>query len=257
MKNWALLFTGVIFCFFSCGQSRNKDSAVLGNKRLKCLLLGYDSAIYYTGSSKQMQDVNRGKVTDTAFIRVMFKKIKGGGLAMTLKPGDGGDVMTNLQEMVNFANRYEVTQRAVDSIGANEEKAFGVETPPQIKAVLQGQPLPFKLNLPKDEPDSPNSVSKFPKASQLVILISGSKDIYAYMSGDIQKGKKYTYQELTDMLKERKSDKNFSVVIKPAENNTYKNTVEMLDVMTIADIKHYALVDIAREEEDYLHRIYQ
>jgi hypothetical protein len=33
------------------------------------------------------------------------------------------------------------------------------------------------------------------------------------MGGDIRNGKAYTYQELIDMLKEKKSDKNFSVVI--------------------------------------------
>jgi hypothetical protein len=54
---------------------------------------GYDSIIYYTGSSKQIQDVNKGKVSDSAFMNVMFQKIRKGSLAMTLKPGDGADVV--------------------------------------------------------------------------------------------------------------------------------------------------------------------
>ena len=251
MKNWAFLFTGVIFCAFSCGQSHSKDSP-----RLACIFLGYDSVIYYTGSSTRMEDVNRGKVTDTVFMNEMFAKIKKGGLPLTLKPGGAGDVMTNLQEVIDLANRYEVTQRSEDSIDVNEEKAFGAATPPQLKAFLQGQPLSFQSDLPKDGPGNPNAVANLPKASQLVILIAGGTEIYAYLGGDIEKGKKYTYQELTDLLKTKRSDKDFSVVIKPAKSGTYKNTVDMLDIMTISNIKHYALMDITNEEEDYLRKLY-
>src|SRR5580704_13765017 len=110
MKKRAFLFIGAIFCFVSCGRIHNKDSARMDNGQITCLLLGYDSVIYYTGSSMQIQDVNRGKVTDTIFISAMFKKITDGDLTMTLKPGGGADAMTNLQEMVDFANRYGVTR---------------------------------------------------------------------------------------------------------------------------------------------------
>jgi biopolymer transport protein ExbD len=69
-------------------------------------------------------------------------------------------------------------------------------------------------------------------------------------------GKKYTYPEIADLVKGRRSDKNFSVVIKAAKNTTYKNAVDLLDVMTTEQIQHYALIDITKEEEDYLHQIY-
>ena len=109
---------------------------------------------------------------------------------------------------------------------------------------------PLKLDLPRDEPDTtPNALSKFPKASQLVILNFGDSAIYAYLGGDIRNGKVYTYQGLITMLKEKKSDTNFSVVIKPAASSSYKNTVDMLDAMRIADIKHYGLVDITKREK--------
>jgi len=120
---------------------------------------------------------------------------------------------------------------------------------------VEQQP-PLKLSLPRDEPNRPDSLSGFPKSSRLVILLSRSDDIYAYIGSDIEKGKKYTYPEITDFVKERRSDKNFSAVIKASENTTYKNTVDMLDVMTISDVKHYALVDITKEEEGHLHQIY-
>jgi hypothetical protein len=39
------------------------------------------------------------------------------------------------------------------------------------------------------------------------------------------------------------------VVIKPSENATYKNTVDILDEMAISDIKRYAMVDLFEAEK--------
>ena len=38
------------------------------------------------------------------------------------------------------------------------------------------------------------------------------------------------------------------VIIKPSEDATYKNTVDILDEMTINEIKRYAMVDITEDE---------
>ena len=100
------------------------------------------------------------------------------------------------------------------------------------------------------------TLSGFSKSLQLVILLFESKEIYAYIGGDMRTGKKYTYQEITDLVKRRRSDKNFSVVIKASKNTTYKNTVDLLYLITTEQIHHYALIDITKEEEDYMHQIY-
>lgn len=257
MKNVTICIIGITTCLMSCGQVYTRDSASVVNKRLTCLVLGYDSIIYYTGISKQMQDVQNGKITDTAFVTAMFEKIKNDDLSMVIKPGGGADILGNFQKMVDLAKIHDVYRRSVDSGDTNEEKTFGFITPPVVKAALRGeQQPPLKLSLPRDEPNKPDSLSGFPISSRLVILLSGSNEIYAYIGGDIGRGKKYTYPEIIDFVKERRPDMNFSVVIKAGENTTYKNTVDMLDVMTIADIKHYTLVDITKEEEGYLHHIY-
>ena len=258
MKNWALIFVGVVSCAIGCGHRHAAYNTGIGDKRLTCLVLGNDSIIYYTGPSEQMKDVRMGRITDTVFVDAMFEKIKSGDLPMVIKPGGGSDMLPNFRAIVNLANNYEVYRRSVDSGDANENKSFGFVTPDMVKAAMRGEePKPLKLNLalPRDEPDTPNAISKFPKASQLVVLISGDHDVYAYIGGDIQKGRKYTYEELTEFLKKKGSSKDFSVVIKPSKSSTYKNTVDMLDEMHIANIQHYALVDMTKEEEGYLHRI--
>ena len=255
MKIWVLFLSGIVICFIGCGQRRvgggGRDGMESSDRRLTCLFDVGDSVIYYTGSSSKMLDINRGKVDDSGFVKAMFGKIKDGGLSLTLKPGDGAGVMGNLEEMANLAKSYGITNPTVDSTDANEEKTLGIVTAPPLREYMQGHPT-FKLYLPKDDADSPEAISKLPKESQLVILISGGQDIYAYMGGDMRNGKKYTYREITDFVKGKRADKNFFVLIKPTKNSTYKNTVDILDVMTTAGIKHYALVDITKQEEDYL-----
>ena len=257
MKKCALYLVGLTTCLIGCGQVHTGDSASVDNNRLTCLVLGYDSIIYYIGISGQMRDVHRGKITDTGFVRAMFKKIDNGGLSMILKPGGGADMLGNFQEMVNLANNHDIFRRSVDSGDTNEERAFGFVTPPRVKAILRGEPEPpLKLILPRDEPDKPDSLPGFSKSFRLVVLLSGNDGIYAYTGSDVGKGKKYTYPEMTDLVKERRSNNKFSVVIKAAKNASYKNTVDMLDVMTVGQIGHYALVDITKEEENYLNQIY-
>jgi len=43
-------------------------------------------------------------------------------------------------------------------------------------------------------------------------------------------------------------DRDFVVVIKPDQDATYKNTVDILDEMTINNVKRYAMVDITPQE---------
>jgi len=44
-------------------------------------------------------------------------------------------------------------------------------------------------------------------------------------------------------------DKDLVIVIKPSDNATYKNTVDILDEMAISDIKRYAMVDLFEAEK--------
>ena len=50
-------------------------------------------------------------------------------------------------------------------------------------------------------------------------------------------------------------DRDFVVVIKPDEDATYKNTVDMLDEMTINNVKRYAMVDITPQELEVVKKV--
>jgi hypothetical protein len=47
------------------------------------------------------------------------------------------------------------------------------------------------------------------------------------------------------------------VVLKPDNDATYKNTVDILDEMTINDVKRYAMVDISPVEYSLIQRTEQ
>jgi len=42
------------------------------------------------------------------------------------------------------------------------------------------------------------------------------------------------------------------VIIKPTQDATYKNTVDILDEMKIDDVRRYALVDITPDEYKFI-----
>src|SRR5688500_3206653 len=100
----------------------------------------------------------------------------------------------------------------------------------------------------KLEPDGSNFVSTNFKAIRDVI-IKKKKDVRAIHQHDDQ------CPELQKKAKDPKGclERDLVVVIKPNEEATYKNTVDMLDEMTINQVKRFALVDIAQGENQFIH----
>jgi hypothetical protein len=139
MKKFRLYLIGLATTLACCGQVHTGDNASVDSKKLTCLVLGYDSIIYYTGYSGQMQNVQNGKITDTSFVKGMFEKIKDDSLLMVIKPGGGADMLGNFQEMLDLANNHDINKRAIDSGDANEEKTFGFITPSMVKAAMRGE----------------------------------------------------------------------------------------------------------------------
>src|ERR1700750_1917934 len=111
---WSLL---IICCLSGCKPVENS---------LTCIALGYDSIVYYRGSSSDMRDIKRGLATDTVFLEELFRTVKDHGAVLTLKPGDGAGVMGNVTDLEAMANSHGISKPKITIIDANEQKAFGI-----------------------------------------------------------------------------------------------------------------------------------
>lgn len=246
MRFWTLF---IIICFSEVCKGQTNTSTPREDSII-CIIPGYDSIIYYAGGKDHIQEAKRGKIDDIVFMDRLFLTVKERKSLVVLKPGDGGDMMGTFESVVTQMNVHDASRRAIDSINIEEEKAFGWTTPPMIKASMRGDTTALRLNLPRDEDHVKDPLPGYPKQSQVVIILAGDDSIYAYKGGDIKTIRQYTYAELRETLKKSSKDAKFSVLIKPTDNCTYKNTVNMLDEMTLAGVKHYELVEITKEEAE-------
>lgn len=115
------------------------------------------------------------------------------------------------------------------------------------------QPTAMKLFLPKDT-EKPEEQNKVKESGAFTILLGRNNTVFYYegtLSPDGANFKSSNYKEIRQAIMNKKKStdpKDFVVVIKPGPESTYKNTVDMLDEMTINDIKRYAMVDISDPE---------
>ncbi|MBL7722506.1 MAG: biopolymer transporter ExbD [Chitinophagaceae bacterium] len=138
-------------------------------------------------------------------------------------------------------------------------------------------PTTLDLNMPKDIKDQKEQ-TEVKESSVLSIMLGKNDQIYYYEgklteSGDnfkqttfkgirdiiINKKKEVISRYVTDPECEAKAkaegkpisncaDKDFVVIIKPSAEATYKNTVDILDEMTINQVRTYAMVKIFDQE---------
>ncbi len=118
-----------------------------------------------------------------------------------------------------------------------------------IFTTTMSQPTAMKLFLPKDteKEEEQNKV----KESGALSLLLGNKDVVYYYEGtllpDGSNFKSTNYKDVRTVIIDKKKSTNpedFVVVIKPGPDATYKNTVDILDEMTINEVKRYAMVDL-------------
>jgi hypothetical protein len=116
------------------------------------------------------------------------------------------------------------------------------------------QPTAMRLNLPKDV-DKPEDQNKLKESAALTVMPGKSNIVYYYEGLDPSKLQNVAFKGIRDVIldKKRRTDpKDFMVIIKPTQDATYKNTVDLLDEMKIDDVRRYALVDITPDEYKYI-----
>lgn len=151
-----------------------------------------------------------------------------------------------------------------------------------IFTATMSSPTTMDLNMPK-ESDKKEEETKVKQSGALTLMLGKGDQVYYYegeLAPDASNFKQTTFKGVRDEIirkknevikahvhdascevlkqkaKDRKDpnwetadlDRDFMVVIKPSNDATYKNTVDILDEMTINAVKRFAMVKISDVE---------
>jgi biopolymer transport protein ExbD len=118
------------------------------------------------------------------------------------------------------------------------------------------QPTAMHLGLPDDKV-KPEDQNKIKQSGALTILLGKDNDVFYYEGELAPAGSNFKSSNFKDiraeiMRKKQQADTNLVVVIKPNDESTYKNFIDILDEMLINDVGRYAVVDISPVEDRYV-----
>lgn len=128
-----------------------------------------------------------------------------------------------------------------------------------IFTTTMSSPSTMDLFMPKDT-EKEEELNKAKESGALTIMIGSNDRLYYYegkLAPDAGNFKSSNFKEIRNVIINKKKStpiEDLVVVIKPNEEATYKNTVDMLDEMTINAIKRFALVDISEVENQLVHK---
>lgn len=151
-----------------------------------------------------------------------------------------------------------------------------------IFTTTMSTPSTMALMMPKDKID-PKDLTEVKESGALTIMLGKNNGVYYYegqLKPDGSNFKSSNFHDIRQVIIDKKKqvianfipdascdnivqkarengdpdwqnackDKDFVVVIKPNTEATYKNTIDMLDEMTINNVKRFAMVDITDDE---------
>lgn len=122
-----------------------------------------------------------------------------------------------------------------------------------IFTTTMSQPTAMNLYMPKDV-DKPEEQNKVKESGAFTIMLGKNDVVYFYEGMDPSTEGNFrtaTFKTIRDEIIRKKKSTNpedLVMIIKPTIDATYKNTVDILDEMTINEIKRYAMVDISDTE---------
>src|SRR3982751_1381589 len=121
------------------------------------------------------------------------------------------------------------------------------------------QPTAMKLILP-DNKAKPEEQNKAKESGALTIMLGKDNNVF-YYEGILEPNganfKSTNFKDIRDEIIHKKQTTDTAdlvVVIKPNDESTYKNVIDILDEMSINVIKRYALVDISPAEDYFLRK---
>ena len=125
-----------------------------------------------------------------------------------------------------------------------------------VTTTTMSQPESMRLSIPGDE----KSVKTLPSENDITILIYDETKLYSYKGSNITAGSKYSLgkeNSIRDYLQKMKAYEkdDLVVIVKPLNSSSYKGVVDILDEMSINDIKKYSLVDPSKDDEQFIKQL--
>lgn len=121
------------------------------------------------------------------------------------------------------------------------------------------KPQTMELNLPIREKNVKEEEQQKVKDSHTMIIVLGADNaIYSFVGYENPDPVKTNYSKdgIRKLVQEKNaSTKDLVVLIKPMEKSTYKNLVDILDEMSIANVKRYALVDVTPQDDAVIKKL--
>ena len=119
------------------------------------------------------------------------------------------------------------------------------------------QPTAMWLPLP-DDSDIDSQMPTM-ESGTITLLLGDNHSVYYYEGqlNPVSSFKNSTIKEIREVIINKKkatAEKDLFVILKPGKESTYNDVVDILDEMTINDVKRYALVDITNAEAQRLER---
>jgi len=94
------------------------------------------------------------------------------------------------------------------------------------------------------------------KESKVLNIVLGEKNVlFWYLGNDVEKAEQTNYSTngIRKLLMEKNNEiSDLMVLIKPSKFSTYKNLVDILDEISITEIKRHAIVEVSEEDKKRL-----
>jgi len=108
--------------------------------------------------------------------------------------------------------------------------------------------------MPKDSEN--DTVDKYGNVrTKLTLILLKDDKVYGYYGDLIKSGRSVSNSETDKLIEDGRkmfSKDSLVVVIKPAEEASYKATIDILDKMAINKIEKYSMTDLNKQEKEFL-----
>jgi biopolymer transport protein ExbD len=114
-----------------------------------------------------------------------------------------------------------------------------------IFTTAMSKPTGLKIFLPKSVPDTLRQPT--PASGALTLLLSANKRIFYYEGNDPRQMHPVVANAIRQVIldkKKRTNPEKFMVIIKPGKDSNFETLVNVIDEMTIDNVKRYAMVDL-------------